>query len=162
MTYVTHRITHCSLAKWQFLVQKSDMCILKNTLIISQQLEWRGHPVYSDVSQTQCAHYAVENSADNQQGHGLVARHDKSGTSQLMMKSLDGAHTETFHRISPPEEVYYHSKHRHSIRNTWAGSATTDCCTDALLPMPGNSPSLIFSCNALLHEHFSDSAYCVK
>jgi hypothetical protein len=60
----------------------------------------------------------VETSADDQQGHGLVARHDKSGTSQLMIQRSVGAHTEKLHRLSPPEEVYYHSKHCHSIRGT--------------------------------------------
>ena len=155
-------ITHCSLAKWQVQVRKSDMCTSNDVLRISQHLEWQGYPVYTDVCQTQWAYCAVENSADDQRGHGLVARHDNSGTSQLMIRRSVGAHTEMLHRWSPPEEVYYHSEHCHSIRNTWAGSATTDCYTDALLPMPGNSPRLIFSCNALLHEHFSDSAYCVK
>jgi hypothetical protein len=138
------------------------MCISNNLLRISQHLEWQGHPVYKDVCQTQWAHYAVENSADDQRGHGLVARHDTSGTSQLMIKRSVGAHTENLHRLSPPEKVHYHSKHCHYIRGTWAGNATTDWVTDALLLMPGNSPKLIFSCNALLHEHFSDEAYCVK
>ena len=45
----------------------------------------------------------MENSADNQRGHGLVARHDESGTSQLMIKRPVGAHTEKLHRKSPPE-----------------------------------------------------------
>jgi hypothetical protein len=154
-------ITHCSLAKWQVQVHTSDMCISNDVLRISQHLEWQGHPVYTDVCQTQWAYCAVEISADDQRGHGLVSRHDNSGTSQLMIKRSVGAHTEKLHRWSPSEEVYYHSKYCHSIRGTWAGSATTEWYTDALLPMPGNSPRLVFSCNALLHEHFSEAAYCV-